>query len=49
LKHLKQFVYLDNFSEVSGDVIFDDGEGEVILRGHSKVGGKIIGGHLTEK
>lgn len=41
----KQVVYLDNFSEVSGDIIFDDGEGEVILRGQSKIGGKVIGGH----
>ena len=45
----QQFVYLDNFSEVSGDVIFDDGEGEVVLRGHSKVGGKVIGGQITTK
>ena len=45
----KQVVYLDNFSEVSGDIIFDDAEGEVILRGRSKIGGKIIGGHLVSK
>ncbi len=45
----KQVVYLDNFSEVSGDIIFDDGEGEVILRGQSKIGGKVIGGQTTLK
>jgi hypothetical protein len=45
----KQVVYLDNFSEVSGDIIFDDGDGEVILRGQSKIGGKVIGGHTTLK
>ncbi len=45
----KQVVFLDNFSEVTGDVIFDDGEGEVILRGQSKIGGKVIGGNTTFK
>lgn len=45
----KQVVYLDNFSEVSGDIIFDDGEGEVILRGQSKIGGKVVGGHAISK
>lgn len=45
----KQVVYLDNFSEVSGDIIFDDGDGEVILRGQSKIGGKVIGGHTVSK
>lgn len=45
----KQVVYLDNFSEISGDIIFDDGEGEVILRGQSKIGGKVIGGHIISK
>lgn len=45
----KQVVYLDNFSEVSGDIIFDDGEGEVILRGQSKIGGKVIGGQAISK
>ena len=39
-------LYLDNFSEVTGDIIFDDGEGQVILIGHSKIGGKVIGGQL---
>jgi len=41
----KQIVYLDNFSEVTGDIVFDDGHGEVIVRGQSKIGGKVIGGH----
>lgn len=45
----KQVVYLDNFSEVSGDIIFDDGQGEVIVRGQSKVGGKVIGGQVIAK
>lgn len=45
----KQAVYLDNFSEVSGDIIFDDGEGEVIVRGQSKIGGKVIGGQVFSK
>jgi len=40
----KQVIYLDNFSEVSGDIIFDDGDGEVFVRGQSKIGGKIVGG-----
>lgn len=45
----KQVVYLDNFSEVTGDIVFDDQDGEVILRGQSKIGGKVIGGHTTVK
>lgn len=45
----KRVVYLDNFSEVSGDIIFDDGEGEVIVRGQSKIGGKVIGGQIISK
>lgn len=40
-------VYLDKFSKVSGDVIFDDGDGEVIVRGNSQIEGKVIGGHQT--
>lgn len=45
----KHVVYLDNFSEVSGNIIFDDGKGEVILSGQSKIGGKVIGGHVVSK
>jgi hypothetical protein len=41
----KQLVYLDNSSEISGNIIFDDGEGEVILQKKSKFSGKVIGGH----
>jgi hypothetical protein len=45
----KQIVYLDNFSEIAGNVIFDDGDGEVVLRGQSKVNGKVIGGRTVLK
>lgn len=43
----KQVVYLDNYSEVTGNIIFEDGNGEVILRGKSKIGGKVVGGKIT--
>lgn len=45
----KQVIYLDNFSEVVGDIVFDDGEGKVILRGQSKIGGKVVGGYVVSK
>ena len=45
----KQTVYLDDVSEVAGNIVFDDGQGEVIIRSQSKMGGKIIGGHRTLK
>ena len=45
----KQVVYLDNFSRVTGNIVFDDGKGEVVLRGDSKVEGKIIGGSAITK
>jgi hypothetical protein len=45
----KQVVYLDDYSEISGDIIFDDGNGEVILRGRSKIVGKVIGGNTVSK
>lgn len=45
----KQVVYLDNFSEVSGNIVFEDGLGEVIVRGQSKIGGKVIGGQIVSK
>jgi hypothetical protein len=45
----KQEVYLDNNSEVGGDVIFDDGHGKVYIRGGSKIVGKVIGGEIVEK
>lgn len=47
--NVKQEVYLDNNSEVGGDIIFDDGHGKVYIRGGSKIIGKIIGGELVEK
>jgi hypothetical protein len=40
----KQVIYLDNASEVTGDIVFDDGHGMVFIRGKSRVGGHIIGG-----
>lgn len=46
---VNQVVYLDNFSRVTGNVVFDDGEGKVVLRGDSKVEGKIIGGSVLTK
>jgi len=42
----KQVVYLDNYSEVTGNIIFDDGAGEVIMRGKSKISGKVVGGQI---
>lgn len=47
--NLKQEIYLDNNSEVGGDIIFDDGHGKVYIRGGSKIGGKVIGGEIIEK
>lgn len=44
-----QEVYLDNNSEVGGDIVFDDGHGKVYLRGGSKVVGNVIGGELINK
>lgn len=45
----KQLVYLDNNTEVNGDIIFDDGNGEVVVRGGSKIAGKVIGGQAIYK
>jgi len=45
----KQTVYLDNFSEIFGNIVFDDGKGEVILRGKSKIDGKVIGGQIVHR
>ncbi len=47
--HSTQEVYLDNNSEIGGDIIFDDGHGKVYIRGGSKIVGKVIGGELAEK
>ncbi|MDF1678247.1 MAG: hypothetical protein P1U32_06080 [Legionellaceae bacterium] len=45
----KQVVHLEKNSSVSGDIIFDDGHGEVILRGKSNVSGQVIGGKIIYK
>tara|TARA_Y100000588_G_C13790504_1_gene726460 strand:- start:59 stop:655 length:597 start_codon:yes stop_codon:yes gene_type:complete len=42
----EQVVYLDNHSEVNGDITFEDKNGKVIVRGGSKVTGNIYGGRL---
>lgn len=44
-----QEVFLDNNSEIGGDVIFDDGQGKVYVRGGSKIGGNVIGGEIINK
>lgn len=36
-------------SEIAGDIIFDDGNGEVILGSQSKIYGKVVGGHIIVK
>ena len=41
-----QEVYLDNNSEVAGNIAFDDGHGKVYVRGGSKIGGQVIGGEV---
>lgn len=45
----EQIVYLDNHSEVNGDVTFEDKNGKVIVRGGSKVTGNIYGGKLINQ
>lgn len=45
----KQVVHLEKNAIVSGDIIFDDGHGEVIVRGKSNVLGKVIGGEIIYK
>lgn len=44
-----QEVFLDNNSEVGGDIVFEDGQGKVYVRGGSKIGGKVIGGEVVTK
>ncbi|EHL32891.1 hypothetical protein [Legionella drancourtii] len=46
---LKQEVFLDNNSEVGGDIVFDDGHGKVYVSGGSKIGGSVIGGEVINK
>ena len=41
-----QEVYLDNNSEVGGDIVFDGGHGKVYVRGGSKIGGHVTGGEV---
>lgn len=43
----KPVVYLENGSEVTGNVIFDDAQGTVFVRGKSKIGGKVVGGERS--
>ena len=45
----KHVVFLDNFSEVGGNIVFDDKNGEVVIRGGSKVNGQIIGGNSVAR
>lgn len=45
----KQIIHLEKNSKVTGDVIFDDGHGEVIVRGKSSISGKVIGGEIIYK
>lgn len=44
-----QEVFLENSSEVSGDIVFDDGHGKVYVKGGSKIGGNVIGGEVINK
>ena len=41
-----QRIYLSNQSEIAGDIIFEDGNGEVYCDKTSKIHGKIVGGKL---
>ena len=45
----KQEVYLENNSEVGGDIVFDDGHGKVYVSGGSKIDGNVIGGEIINK
>ncbi|CAM4499377.1 MAG: hypothetical protein LEGION0403_FIIPPAGN_02536 [Legionella sp.] len=44
-----QEVFLENSSEVGGDIVFNDGHGKVYVRGGSKIGGNVIGGEIINK
>lgn len=44
-----QEVFLENNSEVKGDIVFDDGHGKVYVRDGSKIGGNVIGGEIINK
>ena len=41
-----QRIYLSNQSEITGDILFEDGKGEVYCDNTSKIHGKIVGGKL---
>ena len=45
----KQVIHLEKNSIVSGDIIFDDGHGQVIVRGKSNILGKVMGGEIIYK
>lgn len=45
----EQVVVLDKHSRIKGNIIFDGLHGTVIIRGKSKVDGKIMGGELRRK
>lgn len=44
-----QEIYLDDNSEVGGDIIFDDGNGRVYVDSGSKIISKVIGGKIINK
>nr|BFD33308.1 hypothetical protein GTC16762_29260 [Pigmentibacter ruber] len=43
----KKYVYIDN-STVNGDILFEDGNGTVIIENNGKLNGKIYGGILKK-
>lgn len=42
----KPKVFLENDTKVSGDIIFDDGNGTVVMSKGAKISGKVIGGKI---
>lgn len=44
-----QRVYLDNNSEVGGNIVFDDGNGTVFVSKGSTISGNVIGGKIINK
>ncbi len=44
-----QEVFLERHSEINGDIIFEDGQGKVYVRGDSKISGQVIGGNIINK
>lgn len=44
-----QKIFLDNNSEVGGDIVFDDGNGTVFVSKGSKIVGTVIGGKVINK